>query len=67
MKKENIMIKGIHCRSCEMLIKDELADLGVKDCRIDPKSGKAAIAFDESKLSMAVIRNAIKNMGYEII
>lgn len=66
MKKINLTIKGMHCKSCEMLIKDELADLGTKECNIDSKTGKAVIVFDESKLNLNKIKFAIKSHGYII-
>lgn len=67
MKKINLTIKGMHCKSCEMLIKDELMDLGVNECKIDHKSGKSAIVFDESKTDLSSIKSAIIKQGYKVI
>ena len=70
MKNEKNTVKfsvnGMHCKSCEMLIRDDLMDLGVSRCEIDVKSGKSAITFDESKISEASIISAIKKLGYEV-
>lgn len=67
MKKINLTIKGMHCKSCEMLIKDELMELGVKECEIDHGSGKAAIVFDKSKIGLSSIKSAIIKQGYKVI
>ena len=67
MKEINLRIKGMHCKSCEMLIKEELNELGVNECNIDYKTGKAIITFEESKLSSDSIKSAIKKQGYEVI
>lgn len=67
MKKINLTIKGMHCKSCEMLIKDELSDLGVKECNIDSKTGKAVIVFDESKLNFDKIKQSIQSQGYGVM
>lgn len=67
MKKIILTVKGMHCKSCEMLIKDELMELGVKKCEIDHKSGKTVVVFDESKLSLDSIKSAIKQQGYSVV
>jgi copper chaperone len=67
MKKINIKIKGMHCKSCEMLIKDELEELGAKEIGIDYKTGKVSLTFDESKLKLDTIKTAIKKLRYEVI
>jgi len=65
MKKKEIKINGMHCKSCEMLIKDELMELGVKECEIDHKSGKAKLTFDDS-ISLDSIKSIIKKQGYGV-
>ena len=67
MNKINLVIKGMHCKSCEMLIKDELIEAGVKDCIIDHKSGRAAIIFDKSKLDLKQIKSVIESNGYKVV
>ena len=52
--KKILKIKGMHCKSCEMLIKSELEDIGVK-AEIEYSSGKAIVEFDESKTSLGKI------------
>ena len=66
-KKINLTIKGMHCKSCETLIKDELIESGAKECKIDYKSGKARIIFDESSLNLDSIKSIIKKEGYDVV
>ena len=66
MKKIYLNIKGMHCKSCEMLIKDELEEMGVKEIEINHKTGKAAVTFDETKLKLDSIKAAIKKQGYVV-
>ena len=66
MKKVTLTIKGMHCKSCESLIKDELIDLGVKDVELDYKSGKTIVTFDEKKLNTNSIITSIKKLGYKV-
>ena len=65
--KINLIIKKIHCKSCETLIKEELIDLGVKDVKLDYKSGKTTIIFDEKKLNLNSIITLIRKLGYVVI
>ena len=66
MKKINVKIKGMHCKSCSMLIEDSLEDIGVKKSTINDKTGVAIIEFDESKVSIEEIKIAIKEEGYKV-
>jgi copper chaperone len=66
MKKIKLKIKGMHCHSCEMLIKDALKDIGVKNSKINSKTGQAEIEFDEKKISLEMIKKTIEKGGYKI-
>lgn len=55
----------MHCKSCSMLIKSELEDLGVK-AEINHETGKAIIEFDEKKTSLDKIKAAISKAGYSV-
>ena len=65
MKKIKLKIKGMHCPSCEMLIKDALEEIGVKSSKIDSKTGQAEIEFDEIKISLEEIKKTIEKGGYK--
>jgi Cu+-exporting ATPase len=57
-------VKGMHCKSCEMLIKDELSEIeGVQDVVIDHKTGVGKISLVR-EIKDDVIVKAIKNAGY---
>ena len=52
--KINLKIKGMHCKSCAMLIEDALEDLGVKS-KVDSDKHTAIIDFDENKIEIFTI------------
>lgn len=54
----------MHCKSCGMLIKSELEDIGVK-AEIN-NDGKAKMEFDEKNISEKEIEGVIKKLGYGI-
>ena len=64
--EKKLKIKGMHCSSCEVLLKDVLEETGVTVKKIDHKTGEALIAYDENKTSFDTIKEAIKKEGYTI-
>lgn len=64
-KQVNFIVKGMHCGSCEMLIKDELGEFkGLSNPIIDFKSGKGSVNLDPSLSSEGDILTAVKAAGY---
>ena len=64
-KKIDLQITGMHCQSCEILIKEELTELpGVSEITVDHKSGVAHLLLDESKSSPDAILSAVAQAGY---
>ena len=63
--KLQLSIKGMHCKSCEILIQESLEELGVK-AKADHKKGLVNIEFDESKTTKEQIIQAIAKEGYTI-
>jgi copper chaperone CopZ len=66
MKNVEFTIKGMHCPSCTVLVKEALTDTnGVKDAKVDLKSAKATVSFDEKLVAEKQLIDAIKKEGYE--
>lgn len=64
-KQVNFIVKGMHCGSCEMLIKDELGEFkGLSNPTIDFKSGKGSVNLDTALSSEEDILSAVKAAGY---
>lgn len=66
MANLKIMTKGMHCTSCEMLIKDALEDMdGINKVEAFHKNGEVNVDFDENKIDPDKIKIVIKQEGYE--
>lgn len=64
MNKVTFQVKGMHCGSCEMLIKDELSQIpGATDPKIDFKTGIGSVVLDTTKSSTDAILEAIDRAG----
>jgi copper chaperone CopZ len=65
MKKTTLNIKGMHCASCSMLIKDALTEhKGVISADVDLKKNLANISFDEKLTEEKELIQVIKSEGY---
>lgn len=66
MIKQTIPIKGMHCRSCEILIEDELKKIaGVRKVDISYKK-KQAVLYCKTSINEHKLEKAIENAGYTI-
>lgn len=66
MKKANLIVSGMHCASCSLLIERKLNDTaGVKSARVNFAAGKAIIEFDESRLTEKKLVEIIGHLGYK--
>ena len=67
MANIKIKTKGMHCPSCEMLVKDALEELpGVSKAEASYEDGIVSVDFDEGKVQEAIIRDTIVHEGYEV-
>jgi len=64
--KQKIKVKGMHCKSCELLITDSLNDLGV-EAEADYKKGEVSVEFDPGKVTLKQIHKAIEENDYEVM
>ena len=64
--EKKIKVKGMHCSSCEFLIKDSLNDLGVK-AKADYKKNEVIVEFDAKKVDLKSIYKAIEENGYKVV
>lgn len=66
MKREVYHINGMHCRSCEITIEDNLSRLkGVKQVKVNHRKGTAEI-LAEGALPVTEIQDAVAKAGYSL-
>lgn len=65
--KKKFNVKGMHCKSCEMLIKDSLSDVdGVKNVDVSLINNTVTVDFDEKKTKENEIIKTIEKEGYNV-
>ncbi len=66
-KNVKVPIKGMHCRSCEILIEDKIKEInGVKSVDISYKTGEAVVLYEGGNNPLNKIHQAITDTGYAV-
>ncbi len=67
MRKIIILIRGMHCRSCELLMEESLRQVkGVEKTEVNYRAGKAEVFYDKKEPTEEALRRAVKDAGYDI-
>jgi len=65
--KHTFNVKGMHCKSCELVIKEALEDTnGVEKAEVSLKKGTAHVYFNEETVDEAQLKASIIKEGYTI-
>lgn len=66
MNKTTIPIKGMHCRSCEIILGDEIRKLReVKSVKVNWKK-KEAVIYSKTPVDQSLLRDLVQKTGYEV-
>ena len=67
MKNTILPIKGMHCRSCELLVEENLKEIGgVSKVEVDHAKGQATVHYTGDEPSAKELAAAVKEAGYEV-
>lgn len=67
MKKLTIPIKGMHCRSCEIMIEKNLKKIScINKVEVSHAKGTANIYCDQALPQSEAVKQAVKDAGYDI-
>ena len=66
MKHTTLEVNGMTCGHCTKSVEKALKNTGgVTEAKVDLKSKKAEVSFDESKTSLPELIQSVKDSGYE--
>ncbi|WP_308639598.1 copper chaperone CopZ [Paenibacillus silvisoli] len=65
MTTTTLKVQGMSCGHCVNSVEGALTKLGAAG-NVDLKSGSVTIEFDESKVTIDAIKEAIEDQGYEV-
>ncbi|MCR8645348.1 copper ion binding protein [Paenibacillus sp. N1-5-1-14] len=61
-----LQVEGMSCNHCVNSIEGALKEIDAKG-KVDLSAGTVAVEFDDSKLSVDAIKEAIEDQGYDIV
>lgn len=65
-KSIKVPVQGMHCKSCEMLLEDELKSLkGVTKTEASFQKGEVEIAYEGNQPDLTAVNDVILKMGYK--
>ena len=66
MKETNLKIEGMHCTGCSTSLEKVLNNLeGVETAKVSLEEKKATIKYDETKINIENIKEAIEDAGFK--
>ncbi|XEC97353.1 cation transporter [Paenibacillus tarimensis] len=66
MQNVTLNVQGMSCGHCVNSIEGTLKSLGAEG-KVDLGKGTVTIGYDENKLSLDAIKEAIEEQGYEVV
>ncbi|MCM3741540.1 copper chaperone CopZ [Oceanobacillus luteolus] len=67
MQKQTLNVTGMSCGHCQASVEGALKGLdGVSAVEVDLNSGKVEVTYDESKVSLENMKEAVEDQGYDV-
>jgi copper chaperone len=65
--EKTINVKGMHCRSCEILLADSISEIkGVENVSADSGKGAVTVSLRDESL-LALVKKTIEKEGYKVV
>lgn len=65
--KTTLEVKGMTCGHCKKSVEGALQELnGVSNAEVDLATGKVAVTYDDSSVSLDALREAVEDQGYDV-
>ncbi|MFH1403957.1 MAG: heavy-metal-associated domain-containing protein [Candidatus Altiarchaeota archaeon] len=67
MDETKIRVNGMHCKSCEMLVKEDLKEIhGIIEATASHSDGTVRIRHN-GPLDLGKVKSAITELGYKVV
>lgn len=67
MATKTLQVKGMSCGHCKMAVENALKELdGVTQAEVNLEAGKVNVTFDDSKVTVDAMKEAIEDQGYDV-
>ncbi|MFD1173773.1 copper chaperone CopZ [Oceanobacillus picturae] len=66
--EKTLNVQGMSCGHCKMSVENALNNLnGVSEAVVKLEAGKVDVSFDESKVNVETMKDAIEEQGYDVV
>lgn len=67
MQSLTLDVRGMTCGHCKMSVEGALNELeGVSNVDVDLATGKVTVTYDESKVTLEEMQEAVEEQGYDV-
>ncbi|MED1646122.1 copper ion binding protein [Brevibacillus agri] len=66
MKQVTLQVNGMSCQHCVNSIEKALKEVGASG-NVDLKSNSVTVEFEESKVTLEAVKEAIEEQGYDVV
>ena len=67
MITEKLTVKGMHCKSCVMLVEEAVEEIkGVENVKANFEANTVEVTYDGTNTTLEEIKQAIKDEGYKV-
>ncbi|MED1795809.1 copper ion binding protein [Brevibacillus nitrificans] len=66
MKKVTLQVEGMSCQHCVISIEGALAEIGAAG-KVDLQSNTVDVTYEEGKITINAVKEAIEEQGYEVV
>ncbi|WP_127587802.1 cation transporter [Paenibacillus koleovorans] len=66
MQEVNLKVQGMSCGHCVSSVEGAVKGAGA-DGKVDLAKGTVAVVFDEQKVKLEAIKEAIEEQGYDVV
>jgi copper chaperone len=68
VEKKTLNVQGMTCGHCKMAVEGALKKLdGVSSAEVNLEAANVAVTYDESKVTVEAMKEAIEDQGYEVV
>jgi copper chaperone len=65
MQQTTLKVSGMMCNNCVKSVEEALNALGASGC-VNLNEGTVVVEYDENKVSMEAMKDAIEYLGYDV-
>jgi copper chaperone len=66
MQTVTLKVEGMSCGHCVNSVEGAVKNLGASG-KVDLSAGSVEVEFDDSKVTLAAIKDAIEEQGYDVV